>query len=338
MNHEIVNFNQSSPSLSDAYGRKIEYVRLSVTDKCNLRCFYCLPKGFKNFEAPEHWLTFDEIERVMRSFSDLGVRRIRLTGGEPLVRKNLPELTRRLSVLPNVEDLSLSTNASLLGRHAVELKNAGIGRINVSLDTLKADRFKQVTQGGDLLQVLSGLQAAKKAGLNPIKINMVALKGINDDEFDAMLEYCMHNDFTLRFIEAMPIGAPGQSAREHYLDLNRVLDKLNQRYEMVPSMMAGGGPAKYFQIKGTDFRIGFITPISQHFCDTCNRVRISVDGTLYLCLGQEHALPLRPLLRDGITDSELKNTLSEAIWHKPARHEFDKKPDQIDRCMSQTGG
>lgn len=338
MNQEIVNFKQTEQALSDAYGRKIEYVRLSVTDKCNLRCFYCLPKGFKDFEAPEHWLSFDEIERVMRAFSDLGVSRIRLTGGEPLVRKNLPELVRRLSVLPNVEDLSLSTNASLLGNHATELKSAGIGRINVSLDTLRSDRFKQVTQGGDLLKVLSGLQAAKEAGLNPVKINMVALKGINDDEFDDMLEYCMHNDFTLRFIEAMPIGAPGQSAREHYLDLNRVLDSLNKRFTLIPSVMAGGGPAKYYQIKDTDFRIGFITPISQHFCDTCNRVRVSVDGTLYLCLGQEHSLPLRPMLRDGISDAELRNVLSEAIWKKPARHEFEHKPGQIDRCMSQTGG
>ncbi len=338
MNSKTVNFSQTGESLCDSYGRKIEYVRLSVTDKCNLRCFYCLPKGFKNFEAPEHWLSFDEIERVMRAFSELGVRRIRLTGGEPLVRKNLPELVQRLSALPNVDDLSMSTNASLLGRHATELKQAGIGRINVSLDTLKSDRFREVTQGGDLIKVLGGLQAAKEAGLNPVKINMVALKGINDDEFDAMLEYCMRNDFTLRFIEAMPIGAPGQSAREHYLNLNHVLDSLSKRYQLIPSVMAGGGPAKYFQIKDTDFRIGFITPISQHFCDTCNRVRVSVDGTLYLCLGQEHSLPLRPLLRDGITDAELRNILSEAIWHKPARHEFDNKPDQIDRCMSQTGG
>jgi len=338
MNQKIVSFKPSPDSLSDAYGRKIEYVRLSVTDKCNLRCFYCLPKGFKNFEVPEHWLSFDEIERVMRAFSDLGVRRIRLTGGEPLVRKELPELVKRLSALPNVDDLSMSTNASLLSTHAGALHDAGIGRINVSLDTLKVDRFRDVTQGGDLIKVLSGLQAAKKVGLNPIKINMVALKGINDDEFDAMLEYCMHNEFTLRFIEAMPIGAPGQSAREHYLDLNQVLDSLNKRYTLIPSVMAGGGPAKYYQIKDTDFRIGFITPISQHFCDTCNRVRVSVDGTLYLCLGQEHALPLRPLLRGGISDAELRDTLSEAIWNKPARHEFDKKPDQIDRCMSQTGG
>ena len=338
MNQKIVHFQQDREALVDSFGRKIEYVRLSVTDKCNLRCFYCLPKGFRDFEAPAHWLSFDEIERVMRAFSELGVRRIRMTGGEPLVRKNLPELVQRLSRLPNVDDLSLSTNASLLGAQAEALKSAGVARINVSLDTLKADRFREVTQGGDLIKVLAGLQAAKKAGLNPVKINMVALKGINDDEFDAMLEYCMRNDFTLRFIEAMPIGAPGQSARDHYLDLNQVRDTPDRRYNLVPGVMAGGGPARHYKIQGTDFKIGFITPISQHFCDTCNRVRISVDGTLYLCLGQENSLALRPLLRDGITDVELKQTLSDAIWAKPARHEFDVKPGQIDRCMSQTGG
>ncbi len=332
------NFIDRQSGLVDPFGRRIEYVRLSVTDKCNLRCFYCLPKGFRDFKTPEHWLSFDEVTRVMSAFSELGVKRVRLTGGEPLVRKNLPDLIARLASLPGIEDLSLSTNASLLSDHAVGLKKAGVDRINVSLDTLRADRFKEITQGGDLLKVLAGLQAARKAGLNPVKINMVALKGINDDEFEAMLEYCMHNEFTLRFIETMPIGEAGRSGSEHYLDLHQVLDRLGKRYDLIPGVMAGGGPAKYFQVKGTDLRIGFITPISQHFCETCNRVRISVDGTLYLCLGQEHSIALRPLLRDGITDEQLKLVLTEAIRLKPARHEFDEKPGQVNRCMSQTGG
>jgi len=332
------NFNDPQSALVDPFGRRIEYVRLSVTDKCNLRCFYCLPKGFRDFETPAHWLSFDEIERVISAFSELGVKRVRLTGGEPLVRKNLPELITRLASLPGMGDLSLSTNASLLSDHATQLKDSGINRINVSLDTLKADRFKDVTQGGDLLKVLAGLQAARKAGLNPVKINMVALKGINDDEFEGMVEYCMRNDFTLRFIETMPIGEAGREGSQHYLDLHRVLDQLGKRYDLIPGVMAGGGPAKYFQVKGTDFRVGFITPISQHFCETCNRVRMSVDGTLYLCLGQEHSIALRPLLRDGITDEQLKQVLIEAIRLKPARHEFDEKPGQVNRCMSQTGG
>ncbi|MCP4010547.1 MAG: GTP 3',8-cyclase MoaA [Proteobacteria bacterium] len=331
-------FKDQQSGLVDPFGRRIEYVRLSVTDRCNLRCFYCLPKGFRDFETPEHWLSFDEIERVISAFSELGVRRVRLTGGEPLVRKNLPDLISKLSSLPGIDDLSLSTNASLLREHALKLKEAGIDRINVSLDTLKADRFKSVTQGGNLLKVLAGLQAARKAGLNPVKINMVALKGINDDEFEDMVDYCMRNAFTLRFIETMPIGEAGRSGSEHYLDLHRVLERLGKSYDLIPGVMAGGGPAKYFQVKGTDFRIGFITPISQHFCETCNRVRMSVDGTLYLCLGQAHSIALRPLLRDGISDAQLKSVLTDAIRLKPARHEFDEKPGQLNRCMSQTGG
>lgn len=328
----------TQPGLVDPFGRRIEYVRLSVTDKCNLRCFYCLPKGFRNFETPEHWLTFEEIERVISAFSELGVKRVRLTGGEPLVRKQLPDLISRLGSLPGVDDLSLSTNASLLAEHAEGLKDAGIGRINVSLDTLRTDRFRKVTQGGDLLKVLAGLQVARQVGLNPVKINMVALKGVNDDEFEPMMEYCIQNGFTLRFIETMPIGDAGRSGSEHYLDLNLVLDCLSKRYDLIPGVMAGGGPARYYQVRDTDFRVGFITPISQHFCETCNRVRISVDGTLYLCLGQEHAVQLRPLLRSGITDTQLKAILADAIRLKPARHEFDNKPGQINRCMSQTGG
>ena len=319
-------------------GRAIEYVRLSVTDRCNLRCFYCLPKGFRQFETPDHWLRYEEIERVIAAFSELGVRRVRLTGGEPLVRKELPKLAARLAALPGVDDLSLSTNASLLTEYAGELREAGVSRINVSLDTLRADRFHKVTQGGNLVSVLAGLQAARKAGLKPVKINMVALKGINDDEFEEMLEYCLRNEFTLRFIETMPVGDAGRQGSEHFLDLQAVLDRLGRRYDLIPGVVAGGGPARYFRIRGTDANIGFITPISQHFCETCNRVRLSVDGTLYLCLGQAHAVALRPLLRDGISDRQLKSVLVDAIRLKPERHEFERNPEQLNRCMSQTGG
>mgnify|MGYP001821942260 FL=1 len=334
--HTHRNIEQSG--LVDPFNRRIEYVRLSVTDRCNFRCFYCLPKHFRNFETPEQWLSFEEIERIIAAFSELGVERVRLTGGEPLVRKQLPRLIRSLAALPGIEDLSLSTNASLLVEHARELKDSGVSRINVSLDTLREDRFRSVTQGGDLNRVLDGLQAARKAGLNPVKINMVALKGINDDEFEPMVDYCMENGFTLRFIETMPMGEAGRSGSEHYLDLQYVLERLHKRYELVPGVMAGGGPAKYFQVKNTDVRIGFITPISQHFCETCNWVRISVDGTLYLCLGQEHSVELRPLLRRGISDEQLQSVLVDAMRLKPARHEFGADSGQLDRCMSQTGG
>jgi len=326
-----------NPALIDPFGRRIEYVRLSLTDKCNLRCFYCMPKGFKDFEQAENWLTFDEIERVIKAFTELGVARVRLTGGEPLVRKNVAQLSQRLTALPGLDDLSLSTNATLLDGQAAALKQAGISRINVSLDSLKPDRFKKIT-GGELQPVLDGLMAAKQAGFSPIKINMVAMKGINDDEFEDMVEFCLRHDFTLRFIETMPMGATGEDATDHYIDLQTVKQKLSKSFELIPGVMPGGGPARYVQIKNTDLRIGFITPISQHFCESCNRVRLSTDGTLYLCLGQDDKLELRPLLRAGISDDELKNVLIQAIALKPEKHEFKEKPEQVVRLMSMTGG
>ncbi len=334
MNNTI---SQTESALIDPFGRRIEYVRLSVTDKCNLRCFYCMPKGFKDFEQPENWLTFDEIERVIKAFTELGVARVRLTGGEPLVRKNIAQLSRRLTALPGLNDLSLSTNASLLDKQASSLKQAGISRINISLDSLKPERFKKIT-GGELQPVLDGLMAAKKAGFSPIKINMVAMKGINDDEFEDMVEFCLKHDFTLRFIETMPMGATSDDATNHYLNLQTVKQQLSTSYELIPGVMPGGGPARYVQIKNTNLRIGFITPISQHFCETCNRVRLSVEGTLYLCLGQENKVELRPLLRENISTDELKAVLIDAIGLKPEKHEFNAKPEQVVRLMSQTGG
>ncbi|MBZ0072255.1 MAG: GTP 3',8-cyclase MoaA [Gammaproteobacteria bacterium] len=324
-------------ALIDRLGRKIDYVRLSVTDRCDLRCFYCLPKGFKDFEEPEHWLTFAEIERVIAAFARLGTRRVRITGGEPLVRHDLPTLAMRLATLPGIEDLSLSTNATRLAKHARDLRAAGIRRINVSLDSLDAARFKEIT-GGKLEKVIGGLLAAKAAGFAPIKINMVVMKGINEDEVESMVDFCIEHGFTLRFIETMPMGDTGRSATDHYVDLQTVKARLAQRFELLPGMMPGGGPARYVQVAGTDLRIGFITPISQHFCATCNRVRLSVDGTLYMCLGQEHRFELRPLLRAGASDADLEAAILQAIDLKPERHEFSEKPGQIVRFMSMTGG
>ena len=323
--------------LVDPFNRPIEYVRLSVTDRCDLRCGYCMPKGFHDFEEPADWLSFDEVERVMAAFGRLGVTRIRLTGGEPLVRKDLPQLAARLSALPGIEDLSLSTNATRLAKHANALKAAGISRINVSLDSLNADRFKDITQG-KLEKVLDGLMAARDAGFQPIKINMVVMAGINDDEVEDMVNFCIEHDFTLRFIETMPMGETGLSASQHYVDLQTVRRQLEQRFELLPGVMPGGGPARYVRVAGTELRIGFITPISQHFCETCNRVRLSVDGTLYLCLGQNDKVELRPLLRDGASDAELENGIRNAIALKPERHEFRDKPEQVVRFMSVTGG
>jgi cyclic pyranopterin phosphate synthase len=327
----------SETALTDPFGRRIEYVRVSVTDRCDLRCTYCMPKGFRDFEEPGDWLNFDELERVMATFARLGTRRIRLTGGEPLVRKDLPLLARRLSVLPGVEDVSLSTNATRLARSAVELRDAGVQRINVSLDSLRPDVFKQVT-GGKLEKVLDGLMAAKSAGFRPIKINMVVMAGVNDDEVEDMVRFCLEHGFTLRFIETMPMGDTGREAIGRYVDLQKIKARLAESFELVPGVMPGGGPARYVKVAGSDLHIGFITPISQHFCATCNRVRLSVDGTIYTCLGNEHKLELRPRLRAGCSDGDLEEAIHEAIRLKPERHEFNEKPEKIVRFMSMTGG
>ena len=296
-----------------------------------------MPQGFRGFEVPEHWLTFDEIERVIGAFGRLGVSRIRLTGGEPLVRKDLPALAARLAALPGILDLSLSTNATRLARQAAGLREAGISRINVSLDSLRAKRFRDIT-GGKLDKVLSGLMAGKASGFSPVKINTVVMAGVNDDEVEDMVEFCIEHDFTLRFIETMPMGDTGRAASRRYLDLQEVRRRLERRFDLLPGVMPGGGPARYVQVAGTRLRIGFITPISQHFCATCNRVRLSVDGTLYLCLGQDDKLELRPLLRAGVSDAALEQAIVAAIARKPERHEFRDKPEQILRFMSMTGG
>ncbi len=324
--------------LIDSYGRRIEYIRLSVTDQCDLRCSYCLPKGFKDFQEPEDWLSYDEIERVIRIFSELGTRRVRLTGGEPLLRKDIVQLTRQLAALPGIDDLSLSTNATRLEKLAAPLKQAGISRINVSLDTLQEDRYKNITGGGKLDKTLKGLMAAKQAGFQPIKINMVLMKGVNDDEVEGMVEFCIEHNFTLRFIETMPMGDTGRDASQQFINLLDIQNQLAKRYELIDSIMHGAGPARYMRIANTELRIGFITPMSQHFCETCNRLRLSADGTLYMCLGQDHHYELRPLLRAGISDDELKQHIIKAISLKPEKHEFNDKPQKLVRFMSMTGG
>jgi GTP 3',8-cyclase len=323
--------------LTDQFGRSIEYLRLSVTDRCDLRCTYCIPKGFKGFEEPKHWLTFDEIERLLSVFSRLGTSRIRMTGGEPLLRRNLPQLAQRIAALPGVTDLSLSTNATQLGRHAIALKAAGVSRVNVSLDSLDRSCMEKITGRDSLTQILDGLMAAKAAGFAPIKINMVAMRGVNESEIDSMVAFCIEHGFILRLIEAMPMGASGRNTA--YLDLGPVRTRLQEKYGLKPQAMElGGGPARYLATADGNASIGFITPISQHFCATCNRVRLAVDGTLYLCLGQEEKFEFRPLLRDGASDAELEAAILKAIELKPHKHEFREQPEKIVRFMAQTGG
>jgi len=324
-------------TLQDRFGRSIDYLRLSVTDRCDLRCSYCIPKGFKDFEEPEHWLTFEEITRVVAAFVRLGTRRVRLTGGEPLLRRNLPQLAASLAALPGLQDLSLSTNATQLARHAESLHAAGVNRVNISLDSLRRECVNSITGHDSLPQVMAGLQAAKAAGLSPIKINMVAMKGVNEADIETMVGFCIEHGFILRLIEAMPMGDTGRNTS--YLDLQPVLEQLRQRFDLLPqSLELGGGPARYWRSADGAFTLGVITPISQHFCATCNRVRLSVDGTLYMCLGQEERFALRPLLRAGISDAGLEMAIREAIELKPERHEFREKPGKLIRIMSMTGG
>ncbi|TDR79687.1 GTP 3',8-cyclase MoaA [Paludibacterium purpuratum] len=330
--------SSSAPAeLLDAFGRRIDYLRLSVTDRCDLRCRYCLPKGFDDYAEPADWLGFDEIERVVAAFAALGVRRFRLTGGEPLMRRNLTALVARLSVIDGVRDLSLSTNATQLARHAEALKQAGLSRLNVSLDSLDKGCMQQVTGRDSLDTVMAGLMAGKAAGLAPIKLNMVLMRGINDGEVGRMAAFCFEHGFILRLIEAMPMGASGRNTS--YLPVADVLPALIERFGLVPSARTlGGGPARYWQTPDGRGQLGTITPISQHFCATCNRVRLSVDGTLYLCLGQEDKVELRPLMRAGCDDATLRAAIVDAIRRKPEKHHFVETPAKILRFMSQTGG
>ncbi|MCU7875847.1 MAG: GTP 3',8-cyclase MoaA [Candidatus Thiodiazotropha sp. (ex Lucinoma borealis)] len=323
--------------LSDPFGRHIEYLRLSVTDRCDFRCFYCLPRSHRDFETPSDWLTPDEIERLVSQFAVLGVKHVRLTGGEPLVRKELNDIARRISGVPGIEELSLSTNASRLSQFAESLSAAGVRRLNISLDSLDEKKFQEIT-GSQLKPVLEGIEYAKTCGLSPIKLNMVVMRGINDDEVESMVAYCMEHELTLRFIETMPVGKGGQSATEHYMPLSEIETRLKKRYSLKPAAMRGSGPARYFQIDESNLVVGFITPQSQHFCDTCNRVRMSVTGDLHLCLGQEDSLALRPMMRAGASDQEIREAIKSAIARKPERHHFDEAPTAIIRPMSALGG
>lgn len=322
--------------LQDRFGRTIDYLRVSVTDRCDLRCSYCLPRGFHDFESRDQCLDAQEIARVVSVFTRLGAGRVRLTGGEPLVRRDIVELAAQLARLPGLRDLSLSTNATRLAQLALPLRRAGVARLNVSLDSLDAQRLQRITGRDVRDDVLAGLAAARAAGFGPIKINMVALQGVNDGEIDAMVAFCMAQGFILRLIETMPVGDTGRAAP--FADLQPIRKRLRERFGLLDATIPGGGPARYLQSPDGRFTVGFITPMSQHFCATCNRVRLSADGTLYMCLGEEHGHALRPLLRGGATDAELEAAVRAAIELKPERHEFNEAPLKLIRVMSRTGG
>ncbi|MCH8180625.1 MAG: GTP 3',8-cyclase MoaA [Proteobacteria bacterium] len=323
--------------LLDGHGRVIDYLRVSVTDRCDLRCTYCLPQAFKGFEEPAHWLGHGEMARLVGLFVALGVGHVRLTGGEPLTRRGLADFARSLTALPGLRDLSVSTNGTRLARLAPELRAAGVQRLNISLDSLDADCMSRITGRDCLPEVLRGIAAARQAGFAPIKLNMVVQTGVNDHEVEAMVDFARQHDLVLRLIEPMPVGDTGRAAAG--CDLSALIESLAAHLGLLPQVLGqGAGPARYWRDPRSGMSLGVITPMSQHFCDSCNRVRLGVDGTLYLCLGQDDQVPLGRLLRQGASDGELRQAILAGLAAKPARHEFRERREKIVRFMAQTGG
>ena len=330
------------PPLVDPFQRTIDYLRVSVTDRCDFRCVYCMAEDM-TFLPKRDLLTLEELDRLCSAFVARGVKRLRLTGGEPLVRKNVMGLIRSLSrhlETGALDELTLTTNGSQLSRFAGELADCGVRRINVSIDTLDRERFRAITRWGDLGRVMEGLLAAREAGLS-VKINAVALKGVNEDEIPAMMEWAHGEGFGLTLIETMPLGEIGEDRTDQYLPLSQVREQLAERYTLTESAHRTGGPARYFDIAETGGRLGFITPMTHNFCESCNRVRITCTGTLYMCLGQEDAADLRAPLRTSEGDEALHRAIEAAIARKPKGHDFvigrDAAPS-VGRHMSMTGG
>ena len=328
----------------DPFGRSISYLRVSVTDRCDFRCVYCMAEDM-TFLPKAEVLSLEELERLCSAFVRLGVKKLRLTGGEPLVRRNIMSLFQGLSrhlETGALEELTLTTNGSQLAKYAAELAALGVRRVNVSLDTLDPHKFAAITRWGKLDKVLDGLAAAREAGL-AIKINTVALKGVNDDELHRLVTWCGDEDFDLTFIEVMPMGdIGGENRLDQYLPLSMVRAELQKRWSLNEIDYKTGGPARYVEVVETGRRIGFITPLTHNFCESCNRVRLTCTGTLYMCLGQEDAADLRAPLRMSDDDSRLEAAIHEAIARKPKGHDFvidrrHRRPS-VSRHMSVTGG
>ncbi len=335
--------NRAARTLVDPFGRSISYLRVSVTDRCDFRCVYCMSENMA-FLPKADLLTLEELDRLCTAFIVKGVRKLRLTGGEPLVRRGIMTLVSSLSrhlTSGALDELTLTTNGSQLPKYAAELKACGVERINVSLDTLDADKFRAITRWGELDKVLAGIDAALAAGLR-VKINAVALKGVNEDELPALIEWAHGRGMELTLIEVMPLGDVGEGRLDQYLPLSIVRARLAERYSLEEIDYRTGGPARYAQVKETGGRLGFITPMTHNFCESCNRVRVTCTGTLYMCLGQEDAADLRGPLRASEANDLLYQAIDEAITRKPKGHDFvidrrHKRP-ALARHMSVTGG
>jgi len=328
--------------LIDPFKRKISYVRVSVTDRCDFRCTYCMSEDM-DFLPKKDVLSLEELDRLCNTFIDLGVKKLRITGGEPLVRKNIMQLFSNLGkkLGQGLEELTLTTNGSQLDRYAKDLFDNGVRRINVSLDSLEKNKFKKITRIGDLDKVINGIMVAKKAGLK-IKINTVALKKINDNEILNLVNWCGENKFSLTFIEVMPMGAIGEKRADQYMPLTEVKSLIQTKYSITEDSLRTGGPARYVHCHETDQKIGFITPHTHNFCELCNRVRITCTGEMYMCLGQQDKANLKIPLRKSENDQLLKNVIFEAISRKPKGHDFviERKEDEqfVPRHMNVTGG
>ena len=335
-------------SLKDSYQRAIDYLRVSITDRCNLRCIYCMPsEGIIPLEHKEI-LRYEEIIRVINIAVKTGVRRVRITGGEPLVRKNITYLISALREMEDIKDLSLTTNGVLLSSYADKLVEAGLKRINISLDSLRPDRFKEITRGGDSSLVWEGIVAAEKAGLTPVKINMVPIRGINSDEIEDFAKVTLRLPYQIRFIEFMPFGTEGLWSPERFIPLEEIKAIVETVAPLIPVQMKRAGPARYFRFDGAAGVIGFISPISNHFCGECNRLRLTADGKLRPCLFSETEIDLKPALRGGAPDNEIERLIRLSIEVKPQGHDIGtsnpelwaliKNRECAGRPMSRIGG
>lgn len=326
--------------LIDRFGRKVSYLRISVTDRCDLRCVYCMSEDMK-FVPRAQLLTLEEITRIGKAFVDMGVNKIRITGGEPLTRCNVLSVFAALGQLDGLKDLTITTNATQLPRYVSALRDAGVTRVNISLDTIRPARFSKITRVGKLHKTLAGIDAALAAGFKKVKINTVILKHMNHDEVADLVAFCRDRGMDISFIEEMPLGIVDDHVRaETYYSSDQILSDLRQHYELIATTEKSGGPARYYRMPDSDTRVGFISPHSHNFCDSCNRVRLTAEGRLLLCLGQEHSIDLRRVVRaHPCNDDALRKAIIESMQLKPKGHDFDLNTQEVIlRHMNTTGG
>ena len=323
--------------MQDQFQRQIDYLRISVTDRCNLRCRYCMPAEGVQWMPHDSILSFEEILRLMKLSTQLGFHRFRITGGEPLVRKDILGFLSEAAQLPGVDDLMITTNGMLLPEMAFDLKAAGVQRVNISLDTMDPDRFHDITRGGDVSRVIQGIFRSLEAGLKPVKINVVVVRGFNSEELPSFLTLAKQYPLHVRFIELMPIGISSEH-RTDFVSIKEMKELLGINDYIPTQEIPGGGPAEYFRPSGFKGSIGFISALSRHFCNTCNRVRLTADGKLRACLHSKHEVDLREALRNGSSDKDVLELLAQAVWRKPAQHHMNDEAWQDKRVMSQIGG